>query len=132
MQKFALALYDRLEQLESENDLMKSEMISITKKLENAEESLKRSGGELPNYSTSQKHVKVRKERVKAPMLSEIVLDPIKSIAASINSADFNYKPTSEKDRILSAMDDDTAMETISWAILNSARIPQLQKEIDF
>lgn len=129
-----LALYDRLEQLESENDSMKSEMISISNKLEISEETLKRSGSGFPNYSSSQKQVKVRsKERVKVPSVtSEIVLDPIKSIAASISSAEFNNKPTIEKERILSAMDDNTAMETISWAILNSGRITQLQKEIDF
>lgn len=128
-----LALYDRLEQLESENDLMKSEMISISHNLENYEENLKRSGSGFPNNSSSQKQVKVRsKERVKVPTVTEIVLDPIKSIAASITSAEFNYKSTMEKERILSEMDDDTAMETISWAILNSGRINQLQKEIDF
>lgn len=130
-----LALYDRLEQLESENDAMKSEMISISHKLENYEETLKRSGSGFPtNNSSSQKQVKVRtKERVKASSVTEIiVLDPIKSIAASISSAEFNYKPAIEKERILSVMDDDTAMETISWAILNSGRINQLQKEIDF
>jgi len=130
LQKFVLALYDRLEQLESENDLLKSELISISNKLENSEESMKRSASSLPNNSSSsQKQVKVRKERAKA---SEIILDPIKSIAASINSSEFNYKPTMEKDRILSAMDDDAAVETISWAILNSGRISQFQKEIDF
>ena len=126
-------MYDRLEQLESENDLLKSELISISNKVENSEESLKRSASEFINSSSSQKQVKARKERVKAQnAASEIVLNPIKSLAASINSAEFNSKPSIEKDRILSAIDDDTAVETISWAILNSGKISQIKKEIDF
>ena len=131
-----LALYDRMEQLESENDLMKSELLSISDKFEHSEEALKRSASGFSNSSSSQKQVKIRKERVKTSKddkdVSEIILDPIKNIAATINSPEFDYKPNAEKERILSAMDDDAAVETISWAILNSGRIPHLRREIDF
>lgn len=120
-----------MEQLESENDLLKSELISISNKLENSEENLKRSASGLLNSSSSQKQVKIRKERAKT-LKEEGFLDPIKSIAAIISSPKFDSKPNAEKDRILSAMDDEAAMETISWAILNSGRIPHLQREIDF
>ena len=126
-----LALYDRMEQLESENDLLKSELISISNKLENSEENLKRSANGLLNSSSSQKQVKIRKERAKN-LKEEVILDPIKSIAANIISPEFDSRTNAEKDRILSTMDDDAAMETISWAILNSGRIPHLQREIDF
>ena len=129
-----MALYDRLEQLEAENDLLKSEMLSLSNKVENQE----RSGNIL--IGSSQKPAKIRKIRERkedyvtqdTELPPQITFEPIKTIAASLSTTDFDLKPLSEQHRILSAMDEDSALETISWSILNSGRISKLQKEIDF
>lgn len=130
-----MALYDRMEALEAENDLLKSELLSFTSKLEDRE----RSGGNV-FISSNQKPAKVRKirEKKEEPETQEtqlpprVTFEPIKTIAASLSATDFDLKPASEQHRILSAMDEDTALETISWSILNSGRLPQFQQEIDF
>lgn len=128
LQKFVLALYDRLEQLESENDLLKSEILSISNKFKNSEDSNNKRSSQ---NSSNQKQLKSRKDRVERETPRKL-FDPIKILAANIRSADFDYQSVQEKDRIISAMDEETAVETISWAILNSGRIPQLQREIEF
>lgn len=127
-----MALYDRLEQLEAENDLLKSEMLSLANKLEN------HSGNVF--VGSTQKPAKIRKIREKkeefgtqeTQLPTQITFEPIKTIAASLSTSDFELKPLSEQHRILSSIDEDSALETISWSILNSGRIPKLQQEIDF
>lgn len=129
-----MALYDRLEQLEAENDLLKSELLSISGKLENQE----RNGNSFSG--SSQKPSKLRKIRERkeeyatqgTQLPSQINFEPIKTIAASLVTNDFELRSSSEQQRILSAIDEDSALETISWSILNSGRIPQLQQEINF
>ena len=130
-----MALYDRLEALEAENDLLKSEFLSITNKLEDQE----LNEGTVFMRST-QKSAKVRKSREKkeesrteeTQLSPQVAFEPIKAIAASLSTVDFDLKPVSEQHRIISAMDEDVALETISWSILNSGRIHQFQQEIDF
>lgn len=130
-----MALYDRLEALEAENDLLKSELLSLSNKLEDREQS---EGNVF--VSSNQKPAKVRKIREKkhepgtqeTQLPPSVTFEPIKTIAASLSTVDFDMKPVSEQNRILSAMDEDTALETISWSILNSGRLPQFQQEIDF
>lgn len=129
-----MALYDRLEQLEAENDLLKSEMLSVSNKLENQE----RSGNVV--VGSSQKPAKIRKIREKKEEFQnqdiqippQLTFEPIKTIAAGLINTDFDSKSISEQHRILSTMDEDSALETISWSILKSGRIPKLQQEIDF
>ena len=58
--------------------------------------------------------------------------DSIKILAANISNSDFEFKSALEQNRIISTFDDDSALEAVSWAILSSGRIPQIQKEIDF
>lgn len=130
-----MALYDRLEQLEAENDLLKSEMLSLSNKFENQE-----INGNVFLSSSSQKPAKVRKIRGRKEELAtqetqlpaNVTYDPIKTIAANLITKDFDLKPISEKHRILSAIDEDNALETISWSILNSGRLPKIQQEINF
>jgi hypothetical protein len=109
-------------------------MLSLSNKLENHE----RSGNVF--VGSAQKSAKVRKMRGKkdesgsqeTQLPSQITFEPIKTIAATLSITDFDLKPLTEQHRLLMALDDDSALETISWSILNSGRIPQLQQEIDF
>ena len=133
-------MYDRLEQLEAENDLLKSELISISNKIENYE----RPDGFNINTSSTPKQSKVRKIKIKNDSeMQESKLnysqsqsqlknnnEPIKPISTTTDS--FDYKSVTDQNFILSALDEDSALETISWAILNTGRLSQIQQEIDF
>lgn len=130
-----------MEFLESENDSLKSEIFSLSSKIEASQDiNFKRSDG----AGSYQKQAKVRKvqpavnETISSQMLQienipqQPPIDPIKSLAASLISNDFKSKPINEQSRIISRFDEDSALETVSWAILNSGRIPQIQQEVDF
>jgi len=137
LQKFVLALYDRLEQLEAENDMLKSELSSISNKVESFSDSfsLKRSDSSLS--SGPSKAVKHRKARLSkdlemtTPQNSSNSNNPaelIKTIAAKLVSDNFADRTAREQSQIISSFDDELALESISWSILNSGRV----REIDF
>lgn len=134
MQKFTLALYDRLEQLEAENDMLKSEIMAISSKIDTPE---RFSGA---NQVSNSKQVKPRKIKEKkdevgteeAQISYQNPIDLIKSAAARITISDYESKSIQEKNRLLASIDEDSALETISWSILNSGMLPQIQQEIDF
>jgi len=137
LQKFVLALYDRLEQLEAENDMLKSELSSISNKVESFSDSfsLKRSDSSLS--SGPSKAVKLRKARLSkdlemtTPQNSSNSNNPaelIKTIAAKLVSDNFADRTAREQSQIISSFDDELALESISWSILNSGRV----REIDF
>lgn len=135
MQKFVLALYDRLEQLEAENDMLKSELSSVAIKVETFADSfsMKRSDSSL--YSNISKPVKNRKNRITkdsentAPQVDNHSPENIiKTMAAKIVIENFEEKSVREQAHIVSTFDDNLAIESISWSILNSGKI----HEIDF
>jgi hypothetical protein len=135
LQKFVLALYDRLEQLEAENDMLKSELSSVAIKVETFADSfsMKRSDSSL--YSNISKPVKNRKNRITkdsentAPQVDNHSPENIiKTMAAKIVIENFEEKSVREQAHIVSTFDDNLAIESISWSILNSGKI----HEIDF
>ena len=138
-----MALYDRLEKLESENEMLKlkSELLSISKKNENNSDDTFKSfigsgSGIMP------KQTKLRKSRTQKDLdlqtqtqdtqLPAKTFEPIKIIAASINSTDFLKMNSNEQLQILNNLDEESALETISWSILKNGRVSQIQREIDF
>lgn len=130
-----MALYDRLEQLEAENDMLKSEILNLSSKIEGSERFNSNLSGSA-SKPTKIRKIKDRKEdeghQNSQRLLKIIPSEPLKDIAASISTADYEMKPLNDKLRIASAFDEDSALETISWAILNTGRLPQIQHEIDF
>jgi hypothetical protein len=135
LQKFVLALYDRLEQLEAENNMLKSELSSVAIKVETFADSfsMKRSDSSL--YSNISKPVKNRKNRITkdsentAPQVDNHSPENIiKTMAAKIVIENFEEKSVREQAHIVSTFDDNLAIESISWSILNSGKI----HEIDF
>ena len=129
-----MALYDRLELLEAENSLLKSEMLSLSNKIETQERTGSVFTGSTPKPTKMRKIREKREEAVaqETQLQSNVTFEPIKTIAANLITANFVSKPVSEQQLLLSAMDEDSALETISWSILNSGKISKLQQEIDF
>lgn len=120
-------------------------MLSLSNKFENIDEGFKRSDSNTAGltYKTSKvrKIRQVRRENEnESPRSQEIQsfskvsepVDKIKALAASITTSDFQFKPVNEQNRIVSTFDEDSALETVSWAILNTGRISQIKQEIDF
>lgn len=138
MQKFALALYDRLEQLEAENDMLKTEIMSISKKLEDGEIGLKRNGSiALGNSVKAPKSRKSKDRRDENEFIPKEIVEnkpiaPLKAVAASISIKDFDSMSNSVQAKFVESFDEDMALETVSWAILNSGKLQQFQKEVSF
>ena len=120
---------------------LKSELLSISKKNENNSDDTFKSfigsgSGIMP------KQTKLRKSRTQKDLdiqtqtqdtqLPAKTFEPIKIIAASINSTDFLKMNSNEQLQILNNLDEESALETISWSILKNGRVSQIQREIDF
>lgn len=129
-----MALYDRLEQLEAENDILKSEILTLSNRIEGSVSI----NGNFSGSNLKQTKPRKNKERKegedaqKDQSSFQVPVDPVKSIAAKITAADYESKSLHEKNRMASSFDEDSALETISWAILNSGRVPQIRYEIGF
>lgn len=52
-----------------------------------------------------------------------------KSMVAKIADRDFDFKASEEQEYLINSFDEETAMEMMSWSILNSGRISQFQSE---
>ena len=137
---------------------MKSEILSLSNKIENFDEGgtfQKQSKMRKlkPTINETESESRLRFQHQEQPQLtnqnkeSQFTLqnqdtqqinfklksaDSIKILAANISNSDFEFKSALEQNRIISTFDDDSALEAVSWAILSSGRIPQIQKEIDF
>lgn len=115
--------------------MLKSEILSLSSKIEGSERLSGNISGSAPKPTKTRK-IKDRKDDEGNQSFQRpsnmIPPEPLKEIAASISHSDYDMKPLNEKLRIASAIDEDSALETISWAILNTGRLPQIQQEIDF
>ena len=114
--------------------MLKSEIFTISSKIEGSERLNVNISGSASKPIKTRK-IKDRKEDYgiqETQRFFKIPSEPLKEIAASISTTDFEFKSLNEKNRIVSAIDEDSALETISWAILNTGRLPQIQQEIDF
>lgn len=118
--------------------MLKAELMSISKKIEDGDFGIKRSGSVMTgNYSKPPKSRKLKDRRDENEFLSDQNLvsnkpipPPLKAIAASIATKDFVSMPISVQSSFVESFDEDTALETVSWAILNSGKLHQFQSAV--
>ena len=116
LQKFVVALYDRIEQLELENDTIRNELHSM-----NARISSHQGDGMMPELLPSKsktKRVRVKNTTVKEPNAKDSSLKFLKSAATSL------MPPGSE------SVDTNSALEIVSWSILSGRNASNSMKLI--
>ena len=115
--------------------MLKSELSSVAIKVESFADSFTMKRSDCSLYSNISKPVKNRKNRITkdsentAPQVDNHSPENIiKTMAAKIVIENFEEKSVREQAHIVSTFDDNLAIESISWSILNSGKI----HEIDF
>ena len=122
LQKFVVALYDRIEQLELENDSIRNELSSLAARLASQSIGTSVSDASFSAPKSKAKKSRMKKEEGEQPLLSaqKIVDEPTTSKGKfqALKSAASSLLPDAPE-----SIDTNAALEIVSWSILNGSNL---------